>query len=148
MSTPAPFDLREPSAHASRYTLTTWIGFLWAGVNIQHNLGHSLVKAPDGLLPTAAMHDIAAHHAADGALNMVMACVDAAAQPNDFYSPSGLATGPPRRNTQETLGKAKDSHKDPMYAKATAWGDRHKVTEAFWAAASQAIGVERTSWAR
>ena len=46
-------------------------GFACTGVNIQHNLGHSLIGAMDGLVPTAFMHDIAGHHAADGALCQV-----------------------------------------------------------------------------
>ena len=30
-------------------------GFASTGVNIQHNLGHSILGAPDGVVPTAFM---------------------------------------------------------------------------------------------
>lgn len=43
-------------------------GLTCTGVNIQHNLGHSLLGVFDGWIPTAFIHDVAGHHAADGSV--------------------------------------------------------------------------------
>jgi len=119
-------------------------GFSSTGVNIQHNLGHSLLKVPDGLLATSTMHDLAGHHAADGALMMALACVDPAAAPNDFFSPASGKVGAPRRDTPATLAAAENAARDPM--SGAAWQDRAATAEAFFRAAGAATGVAESAW--
>merc|ERR1712217_669781 len=59
-------------------------GLTATGVNIQHDLVKSLGIA-DKLDDTNKMHDVAGHHAADGALALIMASVDTGAVPSDMY---------------------------------------------------------------
>merc|ERR1712217_174987 len=59
-------------------------GLTATGVNIQHDLVKSLGIA-DKLDDTNKMHDVAGHHAADGALALIMASVDTSASRNCFY---------------------------------------------------------------
>jgi NAD(P)-dependent dehydrogenase (short-subunit alcohol dehydrogenase family) len=47
------------SGSAAVLALATDPGFCSTGVNIQHNLGHSHLGAPDGVLATSTMHDLA-----------------------------------------------------------------------------------------
>ena len=63
-------------------------GLACTGVNFQHDLSKSLL----GFLPgfTRLMHNVTGHHAADGALTMVLAAVDAAAEPDDWYTPGRI----------------------------------------------------------
>jgi len=93
------------------------------------------------VLPTTTMHDLAGHHAADGALNMVMACVDPAAAPDSFYSPAGTNTGAPRRNTPASLASAENASQDPMNEGRSKWGDVRATARAFFAAAEKATGA-------
>ena len=59
-------------------------GLTATGVNVQHDLAATL----GGRLPdTKALHDAAAHHAADGALPIVLATLDETSAA--FYSPAG-----------------------------------------------------------
>ena len=124
--------------------LATDPGFSSTGVNIQHNLGHSLLKVPDGFLATSTMHDLAGHHAADGALMMALACVDPGASPNDFFSPSSGNVGAPRRDTPATLAAAENAARDPM--SGALWQDRAATAEAFFKAAGAATGVAESAW--
>ena len=122
-------------------------GLCSTGVNVQHNLGFSLMNAPDGVLPTTTMHDLAGHHAADGALNMALACVDKDAAPNSFYSPAGTNTGAPRRNSPASLASAENAHLDPMNEGRSKWADVRATARAFFAAAEKATGAAPDAFA-
>eukprot|EP00961_Rhodomonas_salina_P241443 3261925-Rhodomonas_salina.1 len=124
-------------------------GFACTGVNIQHNLGHSALGFSDGLVPTCALHDFFGHHAADGALNAVMACADPDVEGNFFFSPRDGASGPPTKHTVQSLRKTKDAKKDPMVvptadSDGSFWGDRDEMTERFW---MQAAAASKAVWA-
>ena len=91
--------------------LTTDPGFACTGVNVQHNLGHSLLGAFDGLLSTTLLHDVAGHHAADGALSHVLACVHPDPPRDAFFCPAEKngTVGAPRLATHEDLGPLGDA---------------------------------------
>ena len=90
------------------------------------------------------MHDLAGHHAADGALMMALACVDPGASLNDFFSPSSGNVGAPRRDTPATLAAAENAARDPM--SGVLWQDRAATAEAFFKAAGAATGVSESAW--
>jgi NAD(P)-dependent dehydrogenase (short-subunit alcohol dehydrogenase family) len=124
-------------------------GFAATGVNIQHNLGHSFLGMPNGTVNTKTLHGLAgAHHAADGALTMVMACIDKDVKRNDWFTPTkngvaGSAAGPPAKGDP---ANHKDACTDPLNFNPDArfqcsWpNDSHEV---FW---KQAMGWTDAKW--
>jgi len=111
-------------------------GFACTGINVQHNLGHSMVGLPDGLLSTETMH-MFGHHAADGALPMVLGCIDPAAAPNSWYGPPGVTGLPVLR---DPAGHSDAKH-DPLN-EASEWpvpGTRRE----FW---RQAVAYTRADF--
>lgn len=63
-------------------------GFAATGVNVQHDLTKSLQHLT-GEMTTNALHDKNGHHAADGALSMILATVDPEGSPNSVYGTHG-----------------------------------------------------------
>jgi NAD(P)-dependent dehydrogenase (short-subunit alcohol dehydrogenase family) len=69
-------------------------GLASTGVNVQHqlvishdNLGRLVPEGTDtDLSSTNTLHDLAGHHAADGALPMVLASIAPGVKPNDWFS--------------------------------------------------------------
>ena len=115
-------------------------GFSSTGVNIQHNLGHSLMRAPDGLLQTQTMHDVAGQHAADGALPMVLACLEPDIAPNAWFT-SGTADdtkGPPGK-ADPTVHKG--AAQDPFNAGSRGNAFGPGAATAFWEMATEATGA-------
>jgi len=69
-------------------------GICGTGVNIQHDLTKSLGNSHLGMtenleMNTNQLHDALGIHAADGALPIILACVDKAARHNDWYTTDG-----------------------------------------------------------
>ena len=100
-------------------------GLAATGVNVQHDLAATLGgRQPD----TKALHDVAAHHAADGALPITLAALEGVtggeAAADAFYSPSGS-----RARSLEDAAMRLDARQlrrgDPA-----AWGN--ETVEAFW----------------
>jgi NAD(P)-dependent dehydrogenase (short-subunit alcohol dehydrogenase family) len=121
-------------------------GFVATGVNIQHNLGHSVLGIPDGFLTTETMHH-GAHHAADGALPMALACLDPAAanagteKRSFWYTVAGDLVGPPvARDAARHKKKATDPHNT---SSSGSWPHSTCGSEAFWAQAQEWTGA---SW--
>ena len=114
-------------------------GFASTGVNIQHNLGHSLLGAPDGLLPTQVMHDVAGQHAADGALPMVLACLAEDLEPNAWYTPAGGIAGAAARGDPAAH---KEADRDPLNAGQPGSPFGAGAAEAFWQLAVEATGAK------
>jgi len=120
-------------------------GLTATGVNIQHDLVKS-VGLSGALKDTNQMHDVAGHHAADGSLPMVLACVDPAAKPGDWYTTDGAkAKGVPQAAYKQDPAKKRASqpHEDPATdplnesswpreARATFWEQAVKMTGATW----------------
>jgi NAD(P)-dependent dehydrogenase (short-subunit alcohol dehydrogenase family) len=75
--------------------LATDPGLTSTGVNIQHQLTHSIPGLSGRLANTNEMHDKMGHHAADGALAMALAAVVVAPVRNDFYTADATRRGPP-----------------------------------------------------
>jgi len=87
-------------------------GFACTGVNFQHDLSKSLMGLVSGF--TRVMHNLLGHHAADGALPMVLATIDEAPPRNTWYTPAKKSlSGPPVRMDPKTGGKP---DKDPLNA--------------------------------
>jgi len=63
-------------------------GLSSTGVNIQHDLTKSIGQMS---INTNQLHDRAGHHAADGALPMVLACVDPAARRDSWFTTDGVS---------------------------------------------------------
>lgn len=102
-------------------------GLASTGVNFQHDLSKSLLGVIPGL--TKLLHHVAGHHAADGALTMVLAAVDPAATRNDWYTTANGPFGPPKRGDPRKDGEPKkDPLNDDVYPRA--------VRENFWEQAS------------
>lgn len=114
-------------------------GFVCTGVNIQHNLGHSMLGCLDGLLTTKRLHDMAAQHAADGALPMVLACVDDNPPERAFYHPQGGMAGAPVRFDPARGDPAKNALLDPANVEGSDWP--RESSEVFWRQAEQWTGA-------
>ena len=114
-------------------------GFASTGVNIQHNLGHSLMGAPDGVLPTQVMHDVAGQHAADGALPMVLACLAPDLEPNAWFTPAGGIKGAAARGDPTAH---KEADRDPLNAGQPGSPFGAGAPAAFWQLAVAATGAE------
>jgi len=98
-------------------------GLACTGVNFQHDLSKSLLGALGGM--TRILHNLAGHHAADGALPMVLAAVDPAAQRSDWYTTAQGAFGPPRRGDPRRDGTpAKEPLNEDVYPRP--------FRDAFW----------------
>jgi hypothetical protein len=123
--------LRE--AGVSGATSSTDPGLTATGVNVQHDLAQTL----GGRLPTTkALHDAAAHHAADGALPISLAALEAT--PGSFYSPTesraaSLADAATRFDARQ-LGR-----RDPV-----GWDDA--TVEAFWRRVEEATPGLAEAW--
>lgn len=102
-------------------------GFACTGVNFQHDLTKSMLGIVSGF--TRVMHNLLGHHAADGALPMVLAAVDSAPARNTWYTPATSSLfGPPVQMDPRKGGKAaKDPLNPDVYPPA--------VVESFWAQA-------------
>mmetsp|Transcript_97220 Transcript_97220/g.217642 ORF Transcript_97220/g.217642 Transcript_97220/m.217642 type:complete len:392 (-) Transcript_97220:21-1196(-) len=116
-------------------------GLTATGVNIQHDLVKSLGLA-DKLNDTNKMHDVAGHHAADGALALIMASVDTGAVRSDMYV-AGRAKEMTKAvykldpNTQPEDGRATDPLCEsswPRRARESFWEQAVRKTSADWTA--------------
>uniref|UniRef100_A0A7S1A8Y6 Protochlorophyllide reductase n=1 Tax=Noctiluca scintillans TaxID=2966 RepID=A0A7S1A8Y6_NOCSC len=88
--------------------LATDPGLTSTGVNIQHQLTHSLKDTDFSALLGAAettnqIHDVMGHHAADGALAMSLASMIVKPQRNDFYASAVLDAPPPGATLTDAL---------------------------------------------
>ena len=117
------------------WALTAEPGFAATGVNVQHDLGHSLFCAPNGLVDTRFLH-AAGCHAADGALPMVLAAIDATASRGDWYTPKTRFAGEPIRG--DPSGHS-DASRDPLNARSS-WPQ--KGSELFWEQAQSWTGAK------
>ena len=104
-------------------------GLACTGVNFQHDLTKSMFGGPGGF--TKILHNVAGHHAADGALPMVLAAIDPSAARNSWYTPmKDSVYGPPVKMDPKKGGKAAtDPLNADVYPKA--------VADSFWAQASE-----------
>ena len=128
--------LARAGASGECISLTCDPGFASTGVNIQHNLGHSMLNLPDGLLSTETMHRMG-QHAADGALPMVLACVDPDARPGDWFHPAKELAGPAARGDPAAHRKARQ---DPLNVAGGDW-PAPETRERFWEGATAATGA-------
>eukprot|EP00928_Gymnodinium_smaydae_P024980 TRINITY_DN20049_c0_g2_i3.p1 TRINITY_DN20049_c0_g2~~TRINITY_DN20049_c0_g2_i3.p1 ORF type:complete len:428 (+),score=41.57 TRINITY_DN20049_c0_g2_i3:178-1284(+) len=102
-------------------------GLTSTGVNIQHDLAKTL-GFPGKAKTTNDFHDLAAHHAADGALPMVLACL--LGQADDFFEGGGRNAS----SLSEAAFRIRPDRRDPM-----CW-PKH-INDAFWQAATQMTGA-------
>eukprot|EP00928_Gymnodinium_smaydae_P063856 TRINITY_DN47337_c0_g1_i1.p1 TRINITY_DN47337_c0_g1~~TRINITY_DN47337_c0_g1_i1.p1 ORF type:complete len:397 (-),score=81.24 TRINITY_DN47337_c0_g1_i1:145-1335(-) len=104
-------------------------GFACTGVNFQHDLSKSMFGLASGF--TRILHNLLGHHAADGALPMVLAAIDSAPLRNTWYTPKTASIfGPPVRMDPKKGGKpSKDPLNDDVYPKT--------IADAFWAQAAK-----------
>merc|ERR1711959_840988 len=110
-------------------------GLSCTGVNIQHNLGHGFLGAPDGLVKTRFLHNMLGHHAADGSLSMVLASVDPEPDTAAFYHPQGGVAGPP---VKMDPAKGDNAKNDPANVEGSEWPK--DSTDVFWKQALQWTG--------
>ena len=119
--------------------LATDPGLTSTGVNIQHQLSHSLMDtafsaAAENFNTTNAIHDAMGHHAADGALAMALASVVASPKRNDFYTTTVLGDAPaPGAVLTDPEAAASDPLNAQMWpadAREIFWGQAIKVTSA------------------
>merc|ERR1739848_916780 len=109
------------------------------GVNIQHDLVKSL-GIDDTHEDTNKFHDVAGHHAADGAMALIMASVDTTARRNDFYAATRAedikqAVYKLDPNTQPDEQKATDPLCESSWPKAS--------RDSFW---KQAVLMTGANW--
>eukprot|EP00656_Telonema_subtile_P000487 TRINITY_DN10224_c0_g1_i2.p1 TRINITY_DN10224_c0_g1~~TRINITY_DN10224_c0_g1_i2.p1 ORF type:complete len:399 (-),score=74.32 TRINITY_DN10224_c0_g1_i2:146-1342(-) len=108
-------------------------GLACTGVNFQHDLTKSLLGFIPGL--TRVMHNVAGHHAADGALPMVLAAIDPEAAADAWYTPAKDVFGPPKRGDPKAHSKAnKDALNDDVYNRA--------CRDSFWRQATAHTGFK------
>ena len=116
------------------WAMTAEPGFAATGVNVQHDLGHSLFCAPNGLVDTRLLHS-AGCHAADGALPMVLAAIDATASRGDWYTPKTRFAGMPIRGDPCAHG---DAARDPLNERSS-WPEASP--DIFWEQAQRWTGA-------
>merc|ERR1712060_467683 len=104
-------------------------GFACTGVNFQHDLTKSMLGLASGF--TRILHNVMGHHAADGALTMVLATIDNAPERNAWYTAAtNNLYGPPVKMDPTKGGQpAKDPLNEVVYPKS--------IVESFWAQASE-----------
>ena len=115
-------------------------GLTATGVNIQHQLSHSLMDtafaaAAENFSTTNQVHDAMGHHAADGALAMALASVVASPERNDFYTTTVLNDAPA---PGAALTDPEASPVDPLNAQTWPADAR----ETFWAQAIAKTGAD------
>lgn len=94
-------------------------GLLATGVNVQHNLAHTIGATRRGISDTKHLHDSGASHAADGALPISLACLDC--KPDEFFHGAGHRS----RSLSDAAGRLRVGSDDPM-------GWPTPVVEQFW----------------
>jgi hypothetical protein len=114
-------------------------GLACTGVNIQHDLTNSMaVFAGAKLKDTNQLHDVAGHHAADGALPMVLAGILPMAQPNDWFSTKGKsATSLQEAALKVDPAAAPSAAVDPL--NPAAWPSSSR--DLFWSQAVSMAGI-------
>jgi len=104
-------------------------GLTSTGVNVQHDLAKTL-GFPCNANTTNEFHDLAAHHAADGALPMVLASLVGRA--NEFFETRGRDA----KSLADAAGICpKPTRRDPM-----AWPKR--INDVFWEKATEMTGAQ------
>ena len=101
-------------------------GLTSTGVNIQHQLSHSLMDtsfsaAAEAFDTTNKIHDAMGHHAADGALAMALASMNGSPKRNDFYTTTVLGAPPPGAALTDAFVSPEAQPPWPADASETFW---------------------------